>query len=111
MGARKGTEMSHGQARRAASAFAAFLLVQAAPAARAADDIHALTAAYNASAHDLFRTFAASPGNIVFSPYSIGAAMAMVLAGARPGTPGAITTALRPRLPSPAGGPPHPARL
>ena len=98
MGARKGTEMSHGQARRAASAFAAFLLVQAAPAAGAADDIHALTAAYNASAHDLFRTFTASPGNIVFSPYSIGAAMAMVLAGARRETAAEMTTVLRQSL-------------
>jgi serpin B len=53
--------------------------------ARAADEtaVRALTAAYNASGHDLFKVFAASPGNIVFSPYSIGTAMAMVLSGAR----------------------------
>ena len=31
----------------------------------------------------LFREFSAGPGNIVFSPYSIGTAMAMALAGAR----------------------------
>ena len=49
----------------------------------AQDKIQALVAAYNASGQDLFRTFVASPGNIVFSPYSIGTAMAMALAGAR----------------------------
>jgi serpin B len=46
-------------------------------------DIQALTRAYNASGQMLFRDFAASPGNIVFSPYSIGSAMAMALAGTR----------------------------
>jgi serpin B len=51
------------------------------PAGRA--DVQALTRAYNASGQALFREFAARPGNIVFSPYSIGTAMAMVLAGAR----------------------------
>jgi leukocyte elastase inhibitor len=53
--------------------------------ARAAEEVpvRALTAAYNASAHDLFTTFAAAPGNIVLSPYSIGTAMAMAMSGAR----------------------------
>jgi serpin B len=46
-------------------------------------DVQALTRAYNASAQALFKDFAAGPGNIVFSPYSIGTAMAMALAGAR----------------------------
>ena len=46
-------------------------------------DVQALTRAYNASGQALFREFSAGPGNIVFSPYSIGTAMAMVLAGAR----------------------------
>jgi serpin B len=49
-------------------------------------DVQALMRAYNASGQTLFRAFAASPGNIVFSPYSIGTAMAMVLAGTRGGT-------------------------
>ncbi len=53
------------------------------PAQAAQDDAHALVAAYNASGVELFRQFAAKPGNIVFSPYSIGTAMAMALAGAR----------------------------
>jgi len=43
----------------------------------------ALTTAYNASGQELFRQFASAPGNIVFSPYSIGTAMAMALSGAR----------------------------
>ena len=43
----------------------------------------ALAAAYNASGAQLFDHLAKSPGNIVFSPYSIGTAMAMALAGAR----------------------------
>lgn len=46
-------------------------------------DVPALTRAYNASGQALFKNFAAGPGNIVFSPYSIGTAMAMALAGAR----------------------------
>ena len=45
-------------------------------------DVRALTGAYNASGQALFKEFAAGSGNIVFSPYSIGTAMAMVLAGA-----------------------------
>ena len=42
-----------------------------------------LVEAYNASGTALFKDFAAKPGNIVFSPYSIGTAMAMALQGAR----------------------------
>jgi serpin B len=42
-----------------------------------------LTRAYNASGQMLFRQFSAGTGNLVFSPYSIGTAMAMVLAGTR----------------------------
>jgi serpin B len=45
--------------------------------------MQALTRAYNASGQALFREFSAGTGNIVFSPYSIGTAMAMALAGAR----------------------------
>jgi serpin B len=55
-----------------------------APAARFDEaSVRAVTAAYNASGHDLFARFAESPGNIVLSPYSIGTAMAMALSGAR----------------------------
>jgi serpin B len=41
-----------------------------------------LAAAYNSSGQQLFRTFAEKAGNIVLSPYSIGTAMTMALAGA-----------------------------
>ena len=46
-------------------------------------DTRALTAAYNASGHELLQTVRHRPGNVVFSPYSIGTAMAMALSGAR----------------------------
>ena len=69
--------------------------------ALAQDGTRALTDAYNASGQDLFRSFAAEsgnkPGNIVFSPYSIGTAMAMVLAGARGETEREMMAALRHR--------------
>ncbi len=42
-----------------------------------------LIAAYNGTGQRLFRAFAEKPANVVLSPYSIGAAMAMTLAGAR----------------------------
>jgi serpin B len=48
-----------------------------------APELQALTRAYNASGQALFREFAVGSGNIVFSPYSIGSAMAMVLTGTR----------------------------
>ncbi len=62
---------------------AATLLAAAVPQAAEAAEVRPLTRAYNASGQALFRDFSAGPGNIVFSPYSIGTAMAMVLAGAR----------------------------
>jgi serpin B len=96
--------------RRAGFAVAALLLTQTAgaqpvvPAARADEAparalSSALTAAYQASAHDLFTTFVAAPGNIVFSPYSIGTAMAMVLSGARGETASEMSRVLRHSLP------------
>ncbi len=68
------------------------------PAARAAEPVRALTAAYNASGHDLFTAFTAAPGNVVFSPYSVGTAMAMVLSGARRETEREIAAVLRQTL-------------
>jgi serpin B len=100
--------------RRAGFAFAALFLAQAAapqwfaPAARAQETserasdrapVRTLTASYDASAHDLFTTFAAKPGNIVFSPYSVGTAMAMVLAGARGETESEMARVLRHTIP------------
>jgi serpin B len=61
--------------------------------------VRALTAAYDASAHNLFVTFAAKPGNIVLSPYSIGSAMAMVLSGARGETESEMARVLMHTLP------------
>ena len=55
----------------------------------------ALTQAYNASGQMLFRQLAGRAGNIVFSPYSIGTAMAMVLAGARGETEREMAAVLR----------------
>jgi serpin B len=68
----------------------------AAPAA-AADNaaVKELTQAYNASGQQLFARFAAAPGNIVFSPYSIGTAMAMALTGARGETEAEMKSVLK----------------
>jgi serpin B len=55
-----------------------------------------LTEAYNASGEGLFKQF--PPGNVVFSPYSIGTAMAMALAGARGETEREMIAALKQRL-------------
>ncbi|MBX9774582.1 MAG: hypothetical protein K2Y71_09225 [Xanthobacteraceae bacterium] len=66
-----------------------------APPGAARPDVRALTSAYNASGQALFREFATGSGNIVFSPYSIGTAMAMVLAGARGETEREMIAVLR----------------
>ena len=63
-----------------------------------ADDLRTLTDAYNSSGHDLFVRFAQAPGNIVFSPYAIGTAMAMTLAGARGETATEMAGVLRQTL-------------
>jgi serpin B len=42
-----------------------------------------LTQAYDSVGLDLLKRFAQSPGNVVFSPYSIGVALSMVSSGAR----------------------------
>ena len=60
--------------------------------------IKTLTQAYNELGQQLFEQFTASPCNVVFSPYSIGAATAMALAGAR----GATETECRPQRINPA---------
>jgi serpin B len=62
------------------------LLAALVPQGAAAHDggratMQTLTRAYNASGQVLFRDFSNGRGNIVFSPYSIGTAMAMALAG------------------------------
>lgn len=71
-----------------------FLALSVLPAA-AQDGGRALTQAYNRSGHELFQALAATPGNVVLSPFSIGTAMAMVLAGARGETETEMRSVLR----------------
>jgi serpin B len=71
-----------------------FLALSVLPAA-AQDGGRALTQAYNRSGHELFQALAAAPGNVVLSPFSIGTAMAMVLAGARGETETEMRSVLR----------------
>jgi len=80
----------------------AVLLAMTLPQRAAAQDarVKTLVEAYNASGQQLFKTFASDPDNIVFSPYSIGTAMAMVLSGARGETATEMAKVLRERLPS-----------
>ncbi|HUI94332.1 MAG TPA: serpin family protein [Xanthobacteraceae bacterium] len=66
-------------------------------AAHAADAAQARTVALadNALGRDLYVRLAATPGNIVFSPYSVGTAMAMVLSGARGETAAEMAAVLK----------------
>jgi serpin B len=57
-----------------------------------------LIQAYNASGQQLFAKLSLTRGNIVFSPYSIGSAMAMVLSGARGTTAAEMARVLQHRL-------------
>jgi serpin B len=58
-----------------------------------------LAAAHNASGQMLLRQFGDKPGNIVFSPHSVGTAMDMTLAGARGATQAQMKAALHRMLP------------
>jgi serpin B len=49
-----------------------------------ADLARALTNAFASMGGQLYSALSSKPGNIVFSPYSIGTAMAMAMSGARP---------------------------
>ena len=57
-----------------------------------------LARAYNTTGQQLFGQFAATPGNIVFSPYSIGTAVSMALSGARGDTASEMMRALSMRM-------------
>lgn len=57
-----------------------------------------LARAYNAAGQQLFGHFAATPGNVVFSPYSVGTAMSMLISGARGDTASEMTRALSMRM-------------
>src|SRR5262249_16985095 len=87
------------------------LLLQQHAAAQSSgkNDVQALTAAYNASGFALFKELSARPGNIVFSPFSIGSAMAMALSGARGETEREMPGGFRPRLGRTAREPAHTA--
>jgi serpin B len=62
----------------------ALLLAAFASTVAHADDSDnaALVTAFNTSGYELFKQFVLTPGNVVFSPYSIGSAMAMISSGA-----------------------------
>ena len=85
---------------------------QSRPIAVADRSVLALSESYNASGQDLFAQLAGvpgnrvqlagelgKPGNIVFSPYSIGTAMALALSGARGETEAEMARVLRQQLP------------
>ena len=85
---------------------------QSRPVAVADRSVLALSESYNASGQDLFAQLAGvpgnrvqlagesgKPGNIVFSPYSIGTAMALALSGARGETEAEMARVLRQQLP------------
>jgi serpin B len=57
-----------------------------------------LAKGYNATGQQLFAQFSTGRGNIVFSPYSVGAAMSMALAGARGDTATEMMRALSLRM-------------
>jgi len=65
---------------------------------QAGERVNALTAAHNASDQQLFATLGGASGNVVFSPYSIGTAMAMALTGARGETAAEMSRVLTHRL-------------
>jgi len=57
-----------------------------------------LARAYNAAGQQLFGQLAASPGNMVFSPYSVGTAMSMLISGARGDTASEMMRAMSMRM-------------
>jgi serpin B len=66
-----------------------------------AEDVSALTQAYNACGRRLIADLGRTSGNVTLSPYSIGAAMAMALAGARGATEVEMRNALMQTLSGP----------
>lgn len=90
---------------RAVPVLAVALLAGIVPPAVARDavqgNVRDLTSAYNRSGQLLFKDFASKPGNIIFSPYSIGTAMAMALAGARGDTEREMASVLQHSLARP----------
>jgi serpin B len=85
-----------------ASSVAIVLACVAAFAARAGDFRQELAASYNGAGQQLFGLLRDKPGggNIVFSPYSVGSAMAMALAGARGETEREMASVLQLKQPA-----------
>jgi serpin B len=81
--------------------FATVLVTVAPASAYAGDKTSALVESYNTSGQALFDKLAGTPGNIVLSPYSIGASMAMALSGARGDTETEMLRVLRQSLTRP----------
>jgi serpin B len=79
------------------TALASLLLGVVHPAQAGGEDarVRALTEAYNAAGQALYRELARKPGNVVFSPYSIGAVMALARSGARGETERQMASALK----------------
>jgi serpin B len=61
-------------------------------------DNAALVSAFNTSGYELFKQLVAAPGNIAFSPYSIGSAMAMISSGAAGDTAAEMASVLHQQL-------------
>src|SRR5215468_716664 len=90
-------------ARAFAAAFAMVGAIAARPAAAqlniaAEARVTLLARAYNAAGQQLFGQLAATPGNVVFSPYSVGTALSMAISGARGDTASEMMRALSMRM-------------
>jgi serpin B len=85
----------------AASRILLTLLLTAAvcPQVVSASDEQEVIKGYNATALQLYRELGKEPGNFVISPYGIGTAMSMALAGARGGTEAEMARVLNQPLP------------
>ena len=81
-------------ARRAVLALLLTTLALPARAGQEEQSVRMLTSAYNASGQAIFRDLARGSGNLVLSPYSIGAIMAMARSGARGETEREMASAL-----------------
>jgi serpin B len=86
-----------------AAAFALAGALKAEPAAAqlniaAEARVTLLARAYNSAGQQLFGQLAAAPGNVVFSPYSVGTALSMLISGARGDTASEMMRALSMRM-------------
>jgi serpin B len=89
--------------RRHVGGLAAVIAIAAGPAAAqlhiaAEARVTLLARAYNTAGQQLFAQLAASPGNIVFSPYSVGTAVSMLISGARGDTAAEMMRAMSMRM-------------